>query len=206
MQSRKCTSQETYSSRKFCFHILLLEDKFMAPDRMYQWPLREITEIILRPLSTILDPSGRLGEAPEDLRKVNVTATFKKGKNEDPGIYRLVTLTLISTKVLNILHCFTCGKSCLKFETSLMKWLSWWTWWEQRLLCTWATVVPVTLSPITVPLSGCWWMSKQWSGLKIGWICWGQVVVMSSTSVAGCQRPAVYLKGQYCILSTSASS
>ncbi|TRZ26503.1 hypothetical protein HGM15179_000660 [Zosterops borbonicus] len=39
----------------------------------------------------------RPGEAPEDLRKASVTAIFKKGKKEDPG---LVNLTLISTEVL----------------------------------------------------------------------------------------------------------
>lgn len=41
MQSRKFTIQETYSSRKFCFHILLVEDKFMGPDGMHPWALRE---------------------------------------------------------------------------------------------------------------------------------------------------------------------
>lgn len=56
-----------------------------------------IAEIILRPLSITFDLSGRPGEAPEDLRKASVTAIFKKGKKEDPG---LVNLTLISTEVL----------------------------------------------------------------------------------------------------------
>lgn len=65
----------------------------MSPDGMQPWALREIAEIILRPFSIIFDPSGRLGEAPEDLRKPNVTAIFKKGKKEDPGSYRLVILT-----------------------------------------------------------------------------------------------------------------
>ena len=33
------------------------------------------------------------GEVPEDWRKANVTPVFKKGKKEDPGNYRQVSLT-----------------------------------------------------------------------------------------------------------------
>lgn len=104
----------------------------MGPDGMHPWALREIAEIILRPFSIIFDPSGRHGEAPENLRKANVTAVFKKSKKEDPGSHRLVTLTLISTEVLEqlilkiisrlikdkqtmrtIQHCFTNGSLVL---------------------------------------------------------------------------------------------
>jgi len=68
---------------------------------------------------------------PEDWRKANVTPVFKKGKKEDPGNYRLVSLTSILGKVMEQLilevvikqveekvirssqHGFTKGKSCL---------------------------------------------------------------------------------------------
>ena len=33
-----------------------------------------------------------MGEVPEDWRKANVTPLFKKGKKEDPGNYRPVSL------------------------------------------------------------------------------------------------------------------
>jgi len=42
----------------------------------------------------------QLGEAPEDSRKANDTSVFKKGKKEDPGNYRLVSLTLIPGKMM----------------------------------------------------------------------------------------------------------
>jgi len=69
---------------------------------------------------------------PEDWRKANVTPVFKKGKKEDPGNYRPVSLTSILGKVMEQLildivsrhtkdkrvirgshHGFTKGKSCL---------------------------------------------------------------------------------------------
>ena len=36
----------------------------------------------------------------EDWRKVNVTPVFKKGKNEDPGNYRPISLTSIPGKMM----------------------------------------------------------------------------------------------------------
>ena len=40
-----------------------------------------------------------MGEVPEPGREANVTPVFK-GKKEDPGNYRLVSLTLIPGKVI----------------------------------------------------------------------------------------------------------
>ncbi|GAB0188304.1 mitochondrial enolase superfamily member 1 [Grus japonensis] len=74
----------------------------------------------------------RTGAVPEDWRKANVTPVFKKGKKEDPGNYRPISLTSIPGKVVEQLildviskhveekkvigsgqHGFTKGKSCL---------------------------------------------------------------------------------------------
>jgi len=94
--------------------------------------LRELADVIAEPLSIIFERFWRTGEVPEDWRKANVIPIFKKGKKEDPGNYRLVSLNSIPGKVMEQIileiinkqmeekkvirssqHGFTKGKSCL---------------------------------------------------------------------------------------------
>ncbi|PKU41714.1 rna-directed dna polymerase from mobile element jockey- hypothetical protein [Limosa lapponica baueri] len=86
----------------------------------------------LRALSIIFERSWRTGEVPEDWRKANITPVYKKGKKEDPGNYRPISLTSVPGKLMERLvldvtskhlkeqevigsgqHGFTKGKSCL---------------------------------------------------------------------------------------------
>ncbi|GAB0199656.1 mitochondrial enolase superfamily member 1 [Grus japonensis] len=99
---------------------------------MHPQALRKLADVIAKPFSTIFERSWRTGEVPEDRRKASVTPVFKKGKKEDPGNYRPVSLTSIPGKVTEQLvlgvinkhveekevigsgqHGFTKGKSCL---------------------------------------------------------------------------------------------
>jgi len=106
----------------------------MGTDGMHPRVLRKLADVIAEPLSIIFERrrSWRTGEVPEDWRKANVTPVFKKGKEEDLGNYRPVSLTSIPRKMMEQLilkviikqveekkvirssqHGFTKGKSCL---------------------------------------------------------------------------------------------
>ena len=72
----------------------------MGHDGMYPRVLRELADVISEPLSIIFQRFWRTEEVPKDWRKANVTPIFKKGKKENSGNYRPVSLTFIPRKMM----------------------------------------------------------------------------------------------------------
>lgn len=62
--------------------------------------LSELTDVIVRPFSIILDRSWYLGELSKDWRMAYANPTFRNGEKEDPENYSPVSFTLIPGNVV----------------------------------------------------------------------------------------------------------
>ncbi|KFP94796.1 RNA-directed DNA polymerase from mobile element jockey, partial [Haliaeetus albicilla] len=74
--------------------------KSIAPDGIHPRVLRELVEDPAKPLSIIYQRSWSTGEVPDDWRLANVAPIYKKGRREDLGGYRPVSLTLVPGKIM----------------------------------------------------------------------------------------------------------
>ncbi|KFQ84791.1 hypothetical protein N337_08795, partial [Phoenicopterus ruber ruber] len=78
----------------------LATHKSMGPDGIHTRVLRELVEVLTKPLSIIYQQSWLTGEVPVDWRLANVMPNYKKGQKEDPGNYRPVSLNAVQEKVM----------------------------------------------------------------------------------------------------------
>ncbi|GAB0181599.1 mitochondrial enolase superfamily member 1 [Grus japonensis] len=74
--------------------------KSMGPEGIHPRALRKLAEVLAKPLSIIYQQSWLTGEVPVDWRLANVMPLHKKGRKEDLGNSRPVSLTLVPGKVI----------------------------------------------------------------------------------------------------------
>ncbi|KAK4827374.1 LOW QUALITY PROTEIN: hypothetical protein QYF61_017312 [Mycteria americana] len=77
--------------------------KSMGPDGIQPRVLRELAEVLTKPLSIIYQQSWLTGEVPVDWRLANVTSIYRKGQKEDPGNYTPVSLASVPGKVMELI-------------------------------------------------------------------------------------------------------
>ncbi|KAK4826708.1 hypothetical protein QYF61_010923 [Mycteria americana] len=74
--------------------------KSMGLDGIHPRVLRELAEVLTKPLSILYQQSWLTREVPVDWRLANVTPIYKKGRKEALGNYRPVSLTSVPGKVM----------------------------------------------------------------------------------------------------------
>ncbi|KAK4826994.1 hypothetical protein QYF61_013094 [Mycteria americana] len=74
--------------------------KSMGPDGIHPRVLRQLAEVLTKPLSIIYQQSWLTRKVPVDWRLANVTPIYKKVRKEEPGNYRPVSLTLVLGKIM----------------------------------------------------------------------------------------------------------
>ncbi|KFP51109.1 hypothetical protein N323_02338, partial [Cathartes aura] len=74
--------------------------KSMGLDGIHPRVLKELADVMARPLSIIYQRSWESGEVRADWKLASVIPIYKKGVREDPGDYRPVSLSSVPGEIM----------------------------------------------------------------------------------------------------------
>ncbi|PKU41691.1 rna-directed dna polymerase from mobile element jockey-like [Limosa lapponica baueri] len=118
----------------------------LTADEIHPRVLRELADEVAKPLSIIFEKSWQSGEVPTDWKKGNITPILKKGKKEDPGNYRPVSLTSVPGKIMEQILLESLLRHMENKETR-------WTKAEQQTSSLWTYAKRLTLIPHDILVS-----------------------------------------------------
>ena len=75
-------------------------DKSMGPDGIHPRVLKGLAGVLAKPFSIIYQQSWLTGEVPTYWKLTKVTPLYKKGRKDDLGNYRPVSLTSVPGKLM----------------------------------------------------------------------------------------------------------
>ena len=79
--------------------------KAAGPDNISPRVLKELSDVVADPLTTIFRKSLSEGKVPQDWKHSNVTPIFKMGQKYNPANYRPISLTCIASKMMEHIMC-----------------------------------------------------------------------------------------------------
>ncbi|RMC15215.1 hypothetical protein DUI87_07399 [Hirundo rustica rustica] len=85
----------------------------MGPQGIHPRILKELADVIAKPLLMIFVWSWESGEVPTDCKLANIVPVFKKSKKEDPRDYKFVSLTFSAWENCSDRNILIAVKNCM---------------------------------------------------------------------------------------------